>query len=94
MNLSIFIKVLAALANFTDLTPEALALKQKLELYARDVEASVQLNRQIASSVCCDYETFNQVISFVSQCLTQGERQNIPSAVQHFERIAVESLPV
>ena len=93
MNISILIKVLEALSNLTDLTGEALALKQKLELCARDPSTAAQINYGIANAVCCDWDTLNQITAFVAACLTQNNQQNIPLALQHFQRIAVESLP-
>lgn len=94
MNVQILIAVLNALIPFTDLSGEALALKQKLDLYSRDPRELAQLNSAVASAICNDWGTFNQVAAFVLRVLTQDQKQNIPQALQHCERIAVETLPV
>jgi hypothetical protein len=94
MNLSITLKMLSALSVVTDnnISGLALALKQSLEMTAQaNPSDAAQLNQIIAGSVCQDFATFQEVASFAASCLTQGQRQNVPHAVQQFERIALES---
>jgi hypothetical protein len=94
MNLSIFLKVLTALSVVTDNNIAALAisLKQSLEMTANADPANVtQLNQIIAGAVCQDWTTFQEVAGFAMACLTQGQKANIPHALQQCERIALET---
>lgn len=97
MNLTIFMKVLAALAAVTDnnVSGYALGLSQALKITQMgDVNAQQELNQLIAQSVLTDWPTFNEVASFTANVLTQGQPQNLPQALATFERIANETLPV
>lgn len=96
MNLSIFLRVLTALASITDrepntgnsVTASALQLKQSLELIARDPAGAQQLNQIIAQVVCNDAATFEEVGKFVAVCLTWGKAAKIPDAIAQFSRMA------
>lgn len=89
MNLAILLKVLQSLAPVTDLQTgsQALALKQNIELLARDPANAAQLNQLITQSVCQDWETFNQIPIFVAAVLTQGNPANVPQAIHQFETV-------
>lgn len=97
MNLQIFIAVLSALTNVTEQDPNgnyvaasALALKQTLELLAKDPGNAQQLNYMIASAVCNDRTAFDQVGEFVALCTTQGKRANVPQAMQVFQQMVAK----
>lgn len=97
MNLQILMKVLAALAAVTDnnVSGYAMGLQQALKITLMgEPGAEGELNQLIAQSVLTDWSTFNQVASFTASVLTQGQPQNLPQALQTFERIANETLPV
>lgn len=97
MNLSIFLKVLSALANVTErdangntVTGSALALKQSLELIAKDPNNAQHLNYLIASAVCNDRETFDATGEFVAACLSHGKRANAQQAMQVFQQMVAK----
>lgn len=97
MNLQILMKILAALAAVTDnnVSGYAMGLQQALKITLMgEPGAEEELNQLIAQSVLTDWPTFNQVASFTASVLTQGQPQNLPQALQTFERIANETLPV
>jgi hypothetical protein len=97
MNLSIFLKILQALSVVTERDPNgvtmsayALSLKQGLEIIAKDAESAQQLDAIIASAVCNDWATFEEVGGFVAACLTQGKAANIPRATGSFQQMAAK----
>lgn len=51
MNLHMLIAACHALTLIKELAPEALALKMKLELYARDPQASAYIGQALASNL-------------------------------------------
>ena len=94
MNLKIFLAILNALTNVTDkdvygnsVTGSALQLKQTLELLAKDPSNAQQLNHLIASAVCNDRATFDEVGEFVAACVTQGKRANVQQAMSVFRQM-------
>lgn len=95
MNISIFLKILTALAVITDapdgsnpVGTQSLALRQSIEMLMRDTANVQQMNQILAGAVCGDWATFEEVACFVAACLTQGKAANIPAAAQQFASIA------
>lgn len=90
MNTQIFLSILSALMPVTDfgVSGKAIELKQCIELLTRDPQNAMQLNQMLASAVCNDPKIFEEITTFVAACLTRGDRQQIPFAVQRFQGVA------